>query len=237
MTTTAACQWTASSPDSWIGVPAGQRTGSGTIQASIAANGGAARSGRIAVGSASLTVTQDAAPPAPCTFKLAASQNPVPASGGDFRLDVGTSAGCKWQASSSDEWIGISSGGMAGSASIPFVVRPNTGDPRSGRIAVGDTTITIAQAGCVTDVSPANQDLPSGTSSGKLAVSAIGNCLWTVRAPSWIVGLPASGAGSSAVAFRVEANTGPARTGTIEIGGRKVQVRQAGGIGTVSPRE
>jgi hypothetical protein len=117
---------------------------------------------------------------------------------------------------------------MTGSGSVSFAVRPNTGDPREGVITVDKASVVIRQEGCVTGVEPAVQKLPSGAGGGKVGVTASDACTWSVRAPAWILGLPDSGKGAGGFGFRVESNPGQDRSGTIEIGGRKVDVTQAG---------
>ncbi len=199
------------------------------MTATAAANSGtAARTGVVALGSTSIAITQDGAPAAPCSFKLTPSINPVPAQGGDFSLDVATDAHCKWDVSSSHDWMSASSTGMTGSGRVPFGVRPNAGDPRSGRLVVGTAAVTIGQDGCVTSIAPDAQKLPSGSASGKISVTALAGCEWALKATAWILRVPEKGIGSQSFAFLVEANSGPQRTGTIEIGGRKVDVIQDG---------
>jgi hypothetical protein len=59
------CQWTASSQLSWVAITAGASgTGSGAVTFQVAANGGAARSGAIAIAGFPFTVEQSAVSPA-----------------------------------------------------------------------------------------------------------------------------------------------------------------------------
>jgi len=60
VTGAANCSWTATSNASFLTVPSGATTGSGTLVVTVAGNGGAARSGTVTVGGQTVTVTQDA---------------------------------------------------------------------------------------------------------------------------------------------------------------------------------
>ena len=236
VSTGAGCPWSSSSPDAWIRAASGPHAGTGSVAVTVGVNTGGARAGRIDAGGASVTIAQDAAAPAPCTFTLSASRNPVPAQAGSFTLDVFTAAHCGWSAASTAGWIGVSTAPMTGSGSVSFSVRPNMGDPREDAITVDKASVVIRQDGCVTGVGPAVQQLPSGAGGGKVGVTAPAACAWSVKAPAWILGLPSSGNGSGGFGFRVESNPGPDRFGTIEIGGHKVDVAQAGFNGGVVGR-
>jgi hypothetical protein len=66
VTTNAGCTWSASGAPSWMTVLSTMRTGSGTLNYSIAANTGAARSATLTVAGQSITVNQaGGGPPAP----------------------------------------------------------------------------------------------------------------------------------------------------------------------------
>jgi hypothetical protein len=181
------------------------------------------------VGNTSLAITQEGAALPACTFALKPSHGSVGALGGDhYSIDVSTLAHCDWKASSDSDWLVLSTQGATGSGTMRFVARPNAGDPRSARVSVNSAVVVISQDGCVADVRVEPQRFPSSASSGRVAVSTVGGCGWSVKAPAWLLGVPGLGKGSSTFDFRVEANPGPARTGTIEIGGRRVEVTQAG---------
>jgi uncharacterized protein (TIGR03437 family) len=87
VTTTSTCPWTATSNASWITITAGSSgTGNGTVNYSVAANTGSARTGTITVAGQTFTVTQAGMNPAPNLLGL----NPVSAAAGDpgFKLTV-----------------------------------------------------------------------------------------------------------------------------------------------------
>ncbi len=72
---------------------------------------------------------------------------------------------------------------------------------------------------------------PSGASNGTVAVTAAAACAWSaVSNASWIgIVSGASGNGAGTVGYALSANTGPARTGSISIGGATVTISQAAG--------
>jgi hypothetical protein len=76
-----ACTWTAiSETPSWVAVTSGSAgDGDGTVQLSVAANTGAARTGTVTIAGQTYTISQDAAP---CSYAIAPSLQSVPASGG-----------------------------------------------------------------------------------------------------------------------------------------------------------
>ena len=55
-------------------------------------------------------------------------------------------------------------------------------------------------------------------------------CNWTSSGvPAWITGVPGTGTGTTTINFTVDANTGPARSANIVIGGQTFAVSQANG--------
>jgi len=231
--TAAGCGWTSSGVPVWItGVPA---SGSGpqTINFSVAANPGVARSANILIGTSTFAVSQ----PSGCTFSLTPSSHNPSTSGGASSFAVNTSAGCDWTSSGVPEWItGVPASG-SGPQTINFVVAANTGVARSANILVGGRTFAVSQPnGCTFSLTPESHDSPAsgGTSSFTLDTSA--GCEWTSNGvPEWITGVPPGGTSSTLIEFTVAANISSiARSATITIGGRAFTVAQAGAACTYS---
>jgi lipoprotein signal peptidase len=141
------CGWTAVSNKSWITVVAGSSgTGSGTVNYSVAANTGGARSGTITIDGLTTTISQAAAA---CTYSVtpASVSAPVAGSTGTLTVTVTAGSGCTWGSFSSTPWITVS-GGTTGSGSATYTVAQNTtGASRSGTILVAGKTISFTQAG------------------------------------------------------------------------------------------
>jgi hypothetical protein len=146
VSTSSGCAWTASSNASWLTITSGTAgTGNGTVAFSVAANTGAARSGTLAVGGQTFTVTQAAV--ATCSYAIAPTSQSIGKSGGTGTpVAVSTSSGCTWTASSNASWLTITSGTAGtGNGTVAFSVAANTGAARSGTLTVAGQTLTVSQ--------------------------------------------------------------------------------------------
>src|SRR5438093_10759315 len=126
----------------------------------------------------------------------------------------------------------MSSNSGQGAGSLPFSAAPNrTTATRVGGIAVNGQRVEISQEAGTCDISVAPTTLSAGAAGGELhvAVTTQDFCAWTaVSRVSWIVITSSgNGTGTSDISIRATANTGPARTGTVDIGGSSVVVSQA----------
>ncbi|HVE55979.1 MAG TPA: BACON domain-containing carbohydrate-binding protein, partial [Pyrinomonadaceae bacterium] len=83
--------------------------------------------------------------------------------------------------------------------------------------------------GCSYSISPASQNFGTAGGTGSFNLTTTAACDWqAVRSDNWItITGGASGTGNGTVSFSVAANTGPARTGTITVGGRVFTITQA----------
>jgi len=223
------CTWTAASNASWITVNNTAGTGNGTVTFSVAANTGTARTGTITAGGQTFTVNQATG----CTFTLTpnfANFEPV---GGSGSFNVTTNnVGCTWTAATTDSWITINNGTGTGNGVVSFTVQANINPARTGTITVGGQTFTVNQSnGCVFTLSPTSANVPSGSSTNSFNINSGANCAWTaISNASWItVTSGSSGTGSSVINYTVAANIGPARAGTITVGGQTFTVNQANG--------
>jgi hypothetical protein len=151
ITAGAGCTWTASSnnPD-WITISgAASGGGNGVVSFSVAANSGPARTGTLTIAGQTFTVMQ-AAFVAPCTYSLSPTGQAVDASGGGGATTLTTGASCTWTASSTVDWIAVTSAPSGtGSSTITFSVsvNPIAGTPRTGTLTIGGQTFTVNQAG------------------------------------------------------------------------------------------
>jgi formylglycine-generating enzyme required for sulfatase activity len=86
------------------------------------------------------------------------------------------------------------------------------------------------QPSCFVALSPTARSMPAGGGTGAIAVTAPTGCAWSATSgAAWItVTSGASGTGSGTVGYRVAANTGSARIGTLTVTGRTFTVTQAG---------
>lgn len=239
--TGAGCAWTTSESSPWIsGVSAGQ-TNSGSVNYSVDANPGTARSANITVtatatnASKTFSVNQGDG----CTASIApASTNKTAAAGsGSFAITM-SAPSCPWTATSNAGFLtGVTASGT-GSGTINFNYGANLGTARSGTISVHGQTFTVNQDdGCAAALSPtsASPGAAAGNASFLITMSAP-TCPWTASSGTpWLTGITASGTGTSTVNYSTQANSGPTRSGTITAGGKTFSVDQQSGCSVSLP--
>jgi hypothetical protein len=149
------CTWSIATSAEWVSVN-GDRSGQGdaTIRYTVAPNPvPSPRTGSIAVGSRSISISQAAAP---CRYTLSRTQDAIAAGGGRLAVDVATTAGCAWTAASNAPWIGIAGGQNGnGSGTVGLEVSANTGAQRVGQMNIAGQTYTVVQAAAAASPTPA----------------------------------------------------------------------------------
>lgn len=224
------CNWTASSNAPWLTITGNASgIGNGTVRYSAQPNSGPQRTGVIAVGSLSFTVTQEGA----CSYSLNSTTQNVGSGGGTVSVDVAAAGGCAWTATSNAPWITVASGGSgSGNGTVQLAVAPSGEGERRGTVTIAGQTFTVVQAsGCSVSLAPTSQGMPAGGGSGSFTVNAGPGCAWTAT-PNvpWIsVTSNPSGSGSGSVQFTAAQNTGAARSGTIGVGGQTFTINQDAG--------
>lgn len=247
----AACAWSVSTAASWITITSPlNNTGNGTVNFSVTANPGQQRSGTIVIAGLNFNVTQDGA----CDISISPSVRQLPVEGGNSSTSVSVASGCNWTATATAPWINITSGASGtGNGTVNFSVTTNsTGSQRSGTITIGDKTLNVLQdGGCTYTVSPTSQNFAAAGGNSTANVTTTSGCAWLATSnAAWItitsslspnrderffVGrYPAAkngiaGTGNGTVAYTVAANTGPPRTGTMNIAGTVFTVTQDSG--------
>lgn len=241
--TASSCAWTAVSQSSWITVTGGA-TGAGddTVSFTASANTGGARSGSILIAGETVTVTQPAV--VTCSYDVTPNSRSMPVGGGNSTFSVATTSACPWTAVSQSSWITVTSGsGGSGNGTVGFSAAANTGPARSGSILIAGETVSVSQPSgttCSYTVTPTSRSVAIGGGSSTFSVATTSGCAWTAESEAgWItITSGATGTGNGTVGFTAAANTGPARTGTINIAGQDVSVTQSSGgtcTYTVSP--
>jgi Putative binding domain, N-terminal/Viral BACON domain len=233
--TAATCAWTAVSQSSWITVTSGAAaSGNGTVGFTVAANPGAARSGTILIAGENVTVTQPAVPT--CSYDATPNSRAMPVGGGNSTFSVATTSGCTWSAVSQTSWIAVTSGSSgSGNGTVGFSVAANTGPARSGTILIAGETVSVTQPSgttCAYTITPTSRSIAVGGGSSTFSVATTSGCAWAALSEAgWItITSGSSWSGNGTVAFTAAANTGPSRTGTINIAGQDVSVTQASGV-------
>ncbi|HET8674935.1 MAG TPA: zinc-dependent metalloprotease family protein [Blastocatellia bacterium] len=152
--------------------------------------------------------------------------------GGNGKVNVAAGAGCNWTAASNDSWIIITSeNGGTGAGVVTFEVRENPGGERTGTISIAEQVFTVTQLGsCIYSISPTLASHPAAGGNGSINVTTANNCIRAgLSNANWITITSPNGTGSGAVTYSVSPNNGPARTGTITVGGKIFTVKQKPG--------
>lgn len=160
--------------------------------------------------------------------------------GGTGSVRISAARECTWSAQSDAAWLRLSSPTEGqGEGSVQFTVAPNADPPsRTAQISVKDERLQVSQSGrpCAFEVSSTRElmDPPGGERTIEVGASSA-QCGWTAATDvPWIAIVAGrEGTGNGAVVFRVDAATGPQRTGTIAVAGQSVLVEQGTGC-TVS---
>jgi hypothetical protein len=235
------CLWTATSNAPWvtIGEP-GAGTGNGSLSVSVAANTGPARTGTLALGGQTVTITQAGAP---CQISIAPRSQDLPATGGPGTVSVTTLPGCVWTVTSDASWLSATADDGEGSGTVRFLATANPGPARSAALTIGGQRFLVTQQApaaetCTFVVQPAAVAMEAAGGVTTITVQAGASCSWTATSNvSWVTIVePAAGTGNASLSVSVAANTGSPRTGTLAIAGRTVTITQAGSCAsTISP--
>jgi hypothetical protein len=153
VTTSAGCNWTASSNAAWVTISGGATgTGSGTVGFNVAANTSAlSRAATLTIAGKSFTVTESGPS---CTFALTPSLITAPPTGTSGSITVTTQPACAWTATTTSAWVTVSGSGM-GSGTATYTVQPNTGTiARSGLVNIGGVFVGVSQAAPTATPSP-----------------------------------------------------------------------------------
>jgi len=232
VTAPAGCAWTAASNDlGVVTVTSGASgAGPGAVGYTVSANGGPARQGRLTIAGQTFTVNQDSG----CTFSIAPSSASFPAGGGTDKVTVTAAAGCAWTASSNDPSVVAISAGTSGAGGglVQYLVAANSGPARKATLTIAGQTFTVNQgSGCPFAFAPTSAHLAPAGGSGSFTVTTAAGCDWTATSqdPSWLtVTSGASGSGPGTVGYSAAANSGPARSSAIRVGGQSFAVTQDG---------
>lgn len=238
------CPWTAFSNVSWITVFPASGSGSATVTISVSQNFGASRIGSVVIAGQTLNIFQQDVSTT-CTYSVTrrgAGANEIPSGGGSVIYDVTTQNGCSWTSASSFPWITVSAGSSGtGNGSVTVNVASNSGPIRTGTVIIAGQTITITQnaaPACSYSVAQIGTTIPEIFASGatrSFSVTTQAGCPWTVVSNvPWITFTTANGIGSGTFTVTIAPNTGPERSGTINIMGQVINFFQLGATCTYS---
>jgi all-beta uncharacterized protein len=172
----ASCAWTATSNASWATPSVAGGTGSATVSVTVSPNSATAqRTANLSVAGRAISLTQDAAVPALCTFALSQSSITASAAGTSAVVTL-TASGttCPWTAAANASWLSLSAASGRGSAPLTLTVAPNTAKGnREGSAMIAGLTLTVRQYGIRRKSSTTSGGRPaaSGSDSGRLTAS------------------------------------------------------------------
>ena len=252
VTAPSSCAWVAVSNASWVRVtePAGGAgTGSRRVSFSIDANPDVVgRNATVSVGSKAYAIAQSGT--AGCSYSVTpVDVRACMAEGFARTISIATGSGCPWTASTPASWVNIGSGlSGAGPGTISYTLGSNYDAARQTNIEVrwpaptAGQNVRVAQAGCLYGVSIPTFDVPAA--GGDFTFDVVSQstdtscggplqngCMWSaVPSASWVTILSSMPRyGDDRVSFRVASNTtGSARTTTIVVRDKTIDVRQAG---------
>ena len=225
------CTWTATSSVSWITITSGSSgSGNGSVNYSVAPNTGTMTlTGNMTIAGQTFTVTE--APPS-CAYQIAPNNLSFPAAGGSSTVTVTAGSGCTWTASSSAQWITITTissscgSGVCGNGSVTYSVAPNAvTQQRQGTMTIAGQPYTVTQAAaCAFSFTPTSLNFPSGGATQSFSFTMTGtSCTWSVTlADNWItVNAPTSGSGTGGtISLTVGQNPNTvSRSGSVTING------------------
>jgi YVTN family beta-propeller protein len=149
VTAPAGCSWTAVSNQGWTQVTGGASgSGNGIVNFSVNANNGVnSISGTLTIAGQTFTINESGIA---CGYSLSASSASLGAAAGGGSVNVITSAGCGWTASSdSTSWLTVTAGSAGtGNGTVSFAVTANPGtSSRAGNLTIGGQTFTVTQSG------------------------------------------------------------------------------------------
>jgi hypothetical protein len=223
------CTWTAASDADWITITSGANgKGSAPVTFTVAPTTGPPRTGTLTIAGLPFSVAQSEG----CTYAIAPTAYAAGSAGGSSTVMVTTGPGCPWTAASGVSWIALAAASGTGSGAVAFTVAPTSGPSRTGTAMIAGQVLTVTQSpGCAFDVAPLNHSVAAGGGTRTLTVSAGAGCAWTAASQvPWItITGGAGGTGAGTVTFLVAATAGPARTGTLTVGGQTVTVVQGQG--------
>jgi hypothetical protein len=174
------------------------------------------------------------------TSSFSPSSQAIPAAGGSFSsaFRFGSSVGCNpstaWTSSGVPAWItGVPASG-SGNATINYTAAANgTSSARSATISIGGASLSLTQAAapaCSYALSPTSESIGAAAGSDSFSMTAGAGCGWTTsESTSWINSVTASGTSNGTISYSFDANTGPARSGTITSQGQTYTANQANG--------
>ena len=231
LSTASHCGWSISSSANWLTVNgATSGTGSTTINYQFTSNVGApARNATLTAGDKIFTLQQANG----CAYSFSPQSASIGAAGGNVTFTIETTSVCAWTATTSENWLSVTSPGSgSGNTTVTVAVARNEGPARDGGVYLNGTYFNIRQSGgCTYTAQPGSVAMPASGGEGQVEITTHAECFWSSSTTaSWIVLTSGTnGEGSGVTTYTVQPNTtGAERVGLIVAAGVSVTIRQSG---------
>jgi hypothetical protein len=224
--TTPECAWNATVDNGWVQLSRTSGTGTAEVSYNYDANAGATpRTATISSQGQTHAVVQEAAAPQ-CSFTVQPSSRDFPAGGGSGSITIGTTANCRWDASSNSPWVVLAATTGTGPAELAYTVQANaTTSSRSATVTAAGQAHTVTQQAaaptCTFTLDPSSRSFTAAGGEGRFNVVTQPGCQWTAtNTNGWVSGGTGGGTGPGEVVYNVQANavTAP-RSGPITVNG------------------
>jgi hypothetical protein len=118
-----------------------------------------------------------------------------------------------------------------GDGEVRLLVGPNTGESRTGTVMIAGTAVTVEQDGvvaCNYNLKPKKLEVKARQDDADIEVKTRDGCAWTASSPvPWVTVREGSrGVGDGKVRLRIDENTGPARSTTLDVAGESISLTQ-----------
>ncbi len=229
-TSHSACKWDVSDNRSWISVGSTSVSGGDSVSVTVDPNDSPRRTGTVTIGGVNVQITQADG----CAASWSSGSMEFTAGGGTQTATAGGSSACTFSVSPG-QWITVDSTSVRGGGSVRVTVAASDGPAWSRNVTISyggqSDTFSVSQAdGCSSSGSTASLSFTSGSGSESATAGGASYCSFRVSDDQdWISVDSTSVSGGGSVSVSVTANDGPERTGTVRIGGARVQITQADG--------
>ena len=224
----------------WLSADVTRVAGGGTVEVSVTANSGPARSGTVTIGDASVAITQaDGCSAAGSTASLSFGNG-----SGKKSATAGGSSACTFAVSDDRAWITVSASSVAGGGSVRVLVTANSGAERTGAVTIGTSRVAVTQTAAACPAAPGVNPAmvtfgADGAGAGGVAVGGSGHCGYDVEvssgAAAWLNVDVTRVSGGETVTLSATVNTGGERTGTVTVGTSRVAVTQTAAACPAAP--
>jgi len=179
------CVWFAQANAPWITLQRSIGSGFEPLKYTLTPNTGAEREGLVTIGTRQFRITQASGA---CSYSIAPGFASIEPTGGQFTLNINTSAGCAWTISTSEPWIHIPSVAGVGSTQIAVTVDPlpsfNSAS-RSSSLNIAGIPFSVSQSGLPCDLQVSRSAITVAAEGGieNVRVTVRTGCSWFLQIP------------------------------------------------------